>query len=315
MQKIHAWLRAILFFTLTFIEGCIAFTGGMLWSLTLGWFTAYHPLGSMPYWWSWRVQHWCFQPLGFSWLTEMCADLRGDNRLKIVLFKHPPTILSWAVAYFTGRYVSQRMAFVLKGSHIFNPMGWGLWALGLGIFTTRFHEWAVWRWWPQLQRDLHRLSNWWYRYQVSRLMARAKRTPGGIAIVILPDQRYTAERRAQYLAKFGQHVPGFATWQGVLLPRILGTLELFQASAGLDVPVVWVNLTLRAKGAEGWFNFAPYINGRANVVVQEITAELRAAAPHRDISQFTQAGLRDWLNTFYGEQNLLDVAWEGWVDD
>ncbi len=146
-------------------------------------------------------------------------------------------------------------------------------------------------------------------------MARAKRTPGGIAIVILPDQRYTADRRAQYLDKFGEQVPGFATWQGVLLPRILGTLALFQASAGLDVPVVWVNLTLRAKDAEGWFNFDPYINGRANVVVQEITSELRQAAPNGEISQFSKARLRDWLNTFYGEQNSLDVAWQEWDDN
>lgn len=315
MQKLHTWLRAGLFFVLTGIGGGIAFGGGLLWSLTIGWFTAYHPLGNLPYWWSWQVYHWCFRPLGFHWLTDWCTDLRGDNRLRIVLFKHPPTILTWAVAYLTGHYVSRRMAFVLKGSHIFNPMGLGLWALGLAIFTTRFHEWTMWYWWPALQRDLHRLSNWWYRYQVQRMMARAKRTPGGIVIVILPDQRYTAQRRLAYLAKFGQAVPDFANWQGVLLPRILGTLELFQASAGLDVPVVWVNLTLRAAEGEGWFNFDPYINGCANVVVRDITDALREATPNGEISQFTKNQLRDWLNAFYGEENRLDIAWRETTED
>ncbi len=307
----NPWQYAVRFALLTLVEGIIAFLGGLTWRLTMGWFTAYHPLSQMPWWWGRQVNDWCFRPINFNWEFNFTGEYRQDNRLKIVLFKHPPTILTWTVAYITGLYISRRIAFVLKGSHIFNPMGWGLWGLGLAIFAIRFHEWSLWKRWPQLQRKLHSFARWWFRYQVQRVVARAKRTPGGIAIVILPDQRYTPERFAEARRKFADTIPDLAEWEQQLPPRYLGTLELLSATRGSEVGVYWVNVALRADNAEGWRNFAPYINGQARATVYEITDALRFFARGGDLSRFDEdpTVLARWLNRFYASENASDRTW------
>lgn len=313
MSKINApfraWPYALLFALLTGIEGIIAFGGGLIWNLSCGWFTYYHPLGLMPWWWGWQINQYCFQPLGFRWRMGVeNPNALDDNRLKIVLFKHPPTLMTWTVAYLPGLFISQRMAFVLKGSHMFNPMGWGLWGLGLAIFSTRFHEWSFLRYWPWLQGQLTLLSRWWFSFQVRRMVKRAKRTPGGIAIVILPDPRFTEERLAAMLAnpKIIAEIPDLAKWDHQLPPRPNGTLELFRATAGINVPVYWVSCTLRIAAAEGWLNFGPYVHGEAQVTVRDVTAQLKAIAPVDEISRIGRSNLVAWFNELYRAQNVAD---------
>lgn len=312
MPQVNPWPYLLLFVVVTFIEGCVALSGGLAWRLTFGLFVASHPLTPMPYWWGRQMKRWCFDAIRFAWNFDDCVDLSGNTSLKIVLFKHPPTLLTWAVGYITGRFVSQRMAFVLKGSHIFNPMGWGLWGLGLAIFATRFHEWTIWRYWPWLQRQLHRLSKWWFRFQVQRIMQRARKLGQGFAIVILPDQRFTEERRHKILrGKLGRAVPDFVNWQGTLLPHYEGVLALFVASAGLNPMVVRVNLTLKAVSAEGWLNFKPFQDGYARVQVYTVTHQVQAVAPGGALHRFDEDPMRlaNWLNDFYGAENRFDTAW------
>ena len=307
MSMLHACLRAILFFLLTFVHGIIAFIGGLSWRLTGGLFTKYHPLAKMAYWWSWQVNQWCFRPINFRWeFDPTCKTFHEDRRLKIVIFNHPPTLLTWGFAYLTGLLVSPRLAFVLKASHRFNPMGWGLWGLGLGIFTSRLHKLSIWKRWPNLQRALHERSIANYCAQVHSVMERSKQVPGGIGIVESPNSRYSRERFAEALRLLHGLIPDLHTWDHQLPPHYLGLLELLAASKGIDVAVIWINVTLDTAESEGWLNFKPYIDGVAHVDCFEITEALRFEAPGQDLSRFGEnpTALRDWLNQFYSRQNL-----------
>lgn len=311
MRSLRAVPYALLFCFLTIVEGTVAFFGGLTWRLTISWFTYYHPLSQMAWWWARQVNDWCFRPLNFLWEFDAPKNFINDRRLKIVVFRHPTTILTWAVAYITGLFISRRIAFVLKGSHIINPMGWGLFGLGLAIFAVRFHEWNLWNRWPEVQRQLHRFAFWWFKWQLARVMRRAQRTPGGIAFAILPDSRHTTERFLAAMMKFGGIIPDLAEWEEQLPPSYLGLLEILSHTGGLDVGVFWVNVRLKQPGGEGWFNFAPYVGGVARARVFEITEALQCEAPAGDLSRFGENphALSRWLNAFYGNENRADREW------
>lgn len=271
-----------------------------------------HPLSWLGYSWARCLKEFCTDPIGLTWDFTYCLrDLRQKGGLKIVICNHPPTMLTWAPLYVTGRLVSEQIAMVLKSSHLLNPIGWGLVGLRSGIFVSRLHELRLLRPWSGLQQKLRHWSAQWYRWQVRRLIQRASQIKGGIAIMILPDQRFKPERKARYVEKFGADIPDLEDWTVTLPPRSGGLIALLQACAGLNVTIVDMTIITKAEQAEGWTNFGPYYDSSVMVMVEDVTRELRVEARGNDLSRFAEnpASLRDWLNGRFRQKNVAGAVW------
>lgn len=310
-RQLRSAASVFMFCLLTLINGLIALVLGGLLSLIF-WWRADHLLWWLPCTWGNQLKQYCTDPIGLKW-DSYCLekDLRQKGGLKIVICNHPPTLITWAALYITGLHVSGRIAMVLKSSNLLNPIGLGLAGLRSGIFVSRLYEVWPFRRWSWLQQKLRSFSQRWYRWQVKRLVKRASRIKGGVAVMIFPDQRLKPGRKDAYVQKYGRDIPDLADWTVTLLPKAGGLMELLQACAGLPVTVVDMTIVLKAEHAEGWTNFDPYHNSTVMVMIEEITAELQAEAPDGDLSRFAEepGQLRDWLNRRFRIKNTVGYGW------
>lgn len=303
-RNLRSALSVIMFCLLTLVDGLVALLLGGLLSL-LFWGRPDHPLGWLPYTWAKQLKRHCLDPVGLRWTYDDCADFRSIPGLKIVICNHPPTLLTPAVSYITGQYVSERMAMVFKASHLFNLMGLGMLGLRAGIYVSRLYQvWPICHWsWPR--KKFRNFSSWWYRWQVRRLVKRAANIDGGIAIIVLPDQRFTPQRRTAYLAAYREKIFGLANWSITLPPRSGALLELLRACNGLGVTVVDMTIVLKEPDAEGWTNFEPYYDSEVMVRVKDVTNEVMLIA----LEGGDQARFQDWLNNLFRRKNIVGARW------
>lgn len=252
---------------------------GVPYRLLVGWWAArwfQNPLRLVPTCWARIMEVLCSR-----WLMRIQVHTSGtlptysSTDRVLCLANHPPgkAIPSFFRLITSG--ILPRVAAIGKQEHLWNPIGWAMWAIQAGILINRKNRTSAI---DSIRRGLADVF-----------------TPG-TCLVLFPDMRRPmAKRIASDRKKFKASVPGVAEWlHYTMVPRSGGLAEILKVLREVEGAVRIVDVTLTFNVDDGGAGDMSRIFGATLYLhVEEIPTPL----PHEP------ALLQDWLNSRWKWKN------------
>ncbi len=238
--------------------------------------------GNIFFWWACLMKRFVYDEL-FRTTIKIEATVRplDPDETALVIANHPSISGAPLIAWFVTTYLTSRLCVVAKREHLWNPVGWILWATGAGIFVKRDDpEQSVVAIRRAFENGQHAQS----------------------AIILFPDMRRPSpERIAKDIKRFAGRIPFVERWlTHTLVPRGGGLHTVLQSFAGRRLRIINMTEAFNVK-EYGLWDVRALLQATFHFRVEDVTSVIPVLCD--------RASLNAWLNGEWIRKNCRIELW------